>query len=117
MRAALPAASVAEFSAAEIGGECTESSGATSAPPHYVVLVEAARDQPALPTDAAARLEAALREANPVYAAWRDKGAIGPCEQREVRCGFDLLPAHPLNSHSLATRVTIDWHTATHSAY
>lgn len=33
--------------------------------------------------------KAALREANPVYAAWRDKGAIGPCEQREVRCGFD----------------------------
>ena len=59
MRAALPAASVAEFSAAEIGGECTESSGASSAPPHYLVLVEAARDQAALPADAAARLEAA----------------------------------------------------------
>jgi len=92
VRAALPAASVAEFSAAEIGGECTGSSSTSSAPPHYLVLVEAARDQPALPADAAARLEAALREANPVYAAWRDKGAIGPCEQREVRPGgFDAL--------------------------
>ena len=52
VRAALPAASVAEFSAAER----TESA---AAPPHYLVLVEAARDQPALPADAAARLEAA----------------------------------------------------------
>ena len=31
-----------------------------------------------------------------MYAAWRDKGAIGPCEQREVRCGFDWLPTHLL---------------------
>ena len=66
VRAALPAASVAEFSAAEIGGECTGSSSTSSAPPHYLVLVEAARDQPALPADAAARLEAALRDTNPV---------------------------------------------------
>ena len=77
VREALPTASVAEFSAAE----CTESA---AAPPHYVLLVEAAHGA-VLPADAAARLEAALREANPVYAAWRDRGAIGPCEQREVR--------------------------------
>ena len=65
VRAALPAASVAEFSAAEMGGECTEGSGSSSAPPHYLVLVEPARGQPALPADAAARLEVALRDTNP----------------------------------------------------
>lgn len=31
-----------------------------------------------------------------MYAAWRDKGAIGPCEQREVRRGFEMLPTHLL---------------------
>ena len=52
--------------------------------PRYLLLVEPPRGG-ALPRDAAARVEAALCEENPVYRTWRGKGAIGPCEVEQAR--------------------------------
>ena len=82
--AALPADAVAEYTAAELAPD-------DAASPRYLVLVEPAAGA-ALPPDASARLDAALRDANPVYDTWRRKGAIAPCECRAVPPGrFDAL--------------------------
>ena len=70
--------------------------GAVSLDDDGYVLVEPGSS--ALPADAAARLDAAMCEANPVYATWRGKGAIGPCECRAVRSGgFDALRRHRID--------------------
>ena len=61
--------------------------------PRYLLLVEPPRGG-ALPPDAAARLEAALCEENPVYRTWRGKGAIGPCEVEQAR-GLAAISTRP----------------------
>jgi len=60
--------------------------------PFYRVFVERAPGAPSFSPAAAATLDAALGRANPIYATWRAKGAIGPCQVVEVASGsFESL--------------------------
>ena len=62
-------------------------------PPGYDVLCDYDGDVRA----ASERLEVALRDANPVYATWRDKGAISPARVLAVDAdAFDALRTHKL---------------------
>jgi hypothetical protein len=64
-----------------------------SEPPHYIVYLEPPPGV-AVPTAAAADLDGSLRDESAVYAAWRRKRAIGPCEVRAVEPGgFEALRA------------------------
>ena len=84
-------------------GEYTAMEVIDASPPHYRVFVEAEKG----PRDqqlggchnglAAQRLDDALKQENPVYATWRQKGAIGAPEVQEVRSGtFEQLRAQRL---------------------
>jgi len=80
VRAGLPGLPVHEYTSMEMVEGTT---------PHYLVLVESEGE---LPANASESLEAALCEANPVYATWRGKRAIGPCELKRVKPGaFEAL--------------------------
>jgi hypothetical protein len=60
--------------------------------PFYRIFIERAAGAPALAAGAPATLDAALGRANPIYATWRAKGAIGPCQVFEVAPGsFEAL--------------------------
>ena len=60
--------------------------------PFYRIFIERAAGAPPLAAPAPAILDAALGRANPIYATWRAKGAIGPCQVLEVAPGsFEAL--------------------------
>jgi len=94
-------------------GEYTAMEVIDASPPHYRVFVEAAAGSGRLGCGdglAAARLDAALRVENPVYAAWRQKGAIGPPEVQEVRRGaFERLRAQRLADGVAAQQLKVRW--------
>jgi len=83
-------------------GEYTAMEVIDASPPHYRVFVEAEKGlggqlDGCHDGTAAARLDAALKKENPVYATWRQKGAIGAPEVQEVQSGaFELLRAQRL---------------------
>lgn len=83
-------------------GEYTAMEVIDASPPHYRVFVEAETGlggqlDGCLDGTAAARLDAALKKENPVYATWRHKGAIGAPEVQEVQSGaFEQLRAQRL---------------------
>ena len=65
--------------------------------PFYRVFVERTPDAPPFTPSSAPTLDAALGRSNPIYATWRAKGAIGPCQLVEVTPGsFEALRAQRL---------------------
>ena len=60
--------------------------------PHYRLYLERAPNAPPLTRETAAAMDQALGAANPVYATWRAKRAIGACELVDVPTGgFEAL--------------------------
>jgi len=92
------AAAVSKLWPAEAGAlvEYSSAERAEAEVPHYLIFLELV-DGSRLTPEMGPALDRALRESNPVYDSWRRKGALGPCQVRQVeKGGFERLRAERL---------------------